>query len=222
MTSQTGMIVLAGLVVMFGGFSEPVEAQTEQPKPPLGKLEGPTQSKAPSTVQWEYKAVDFKEKSASDITAMVNTMASEGWTYVGALGGQKVLFRRSGTLTSNRTVKSEQKLEGTWVVTSAIYMDKKYDAMRGATFVFDDKKLTITTSETAEELEYKVDPKTVPGKIELIGLKTSVGVYQLQQDKLQIAISSDPKNAPTTIADTTGLVLSLSRKVESKKPESKK
>ncbi len=206
--------------------------QTGTPRPPMQFVQfkglqkkEPSQSKAPEPTKWEYKAVDFKGMDTAMISENVNKLASDGWLYVGPLVGEKVLFKRKGNSNTKPVVKTPApKLEGDWVVTSAIKKDNKDKVVMGAEVSFTDKEMTLKTKGgLVQTLAYEANTKTTPMQIDFsAGQDKSYGIFHFQNGKLTIAISSDPKMRPTTFADTNAFLLVMKRKNMEKTPSKKK
>jgi uncharacterized protein (TIGR03067 family) len=68
----------------------------------------PLGAEEPAAAKWEYRAVTFGGDE-SENTKKLNTLAGEGWEYVGPLGNNMVAFRRRAGLSD------VQALQGTWV-----------------------------------------------------------------------------------------------------------
>jgi uncharacterized protein (TIGR03067 family) len=176
---------------------------------------------------WEHKAVKFTpvEKEATD---QLNTLAADGWEYVGPLTADLVAFRRPVLSPEEWAAKKElDKFQGVWTLSS-------YDA-EGRNVRGREDKWTLTVrgntwvqkDATADEVREfggtfaNLDPARKPPAVDLVNTDgpfkgtTNLGVYRLDADRLTLCWGDDktrPTEVNTRAGDRRGLMVWQRRK----------
>ncbi len=127
------------------------------------------------------------------------------------------------SLLADDATKDAAKLEGTWVIVSAVENGKPLDEIKGDKLTFKDGTLTIKTKEKDEKGTFKLDSSAKPKTIDFTEEgkdKTIQAIYILDGDVLKICAAHKPgEKRPTEFSAKEGsgqMLIELKREKKDK------
>jgi uncharacterized protein (TIGR03067 family) len=164
----------------------------------------------PEPAKPELKAVAFgtDEKAATD---KLNSLAAEGWEYVGPLANGLVAFRRFPSARDLAAKKEAEKLQGTWTRVSVANKATRIGASAGDTITYSGDTFTQKVNGTVIQAgTFKIDPTANPKHLDYFvtqGKHKGIhyrSIYKIEGNLLHVCTDDGTTKRPKEFSGEAG------------------